>query len=179
MELIQTTKKLTVVGIALVGVSGCVSWNKDGTTSTSTSEPVVIETAEPVVEEPKNEEIVAPAALPAIPAAPQIKGGVVELVAAADAAAAKGDHEVSATYIERALRIAPENATLWLKLSQARSAQGLHRVSETFALKAVSFSALHERSVKAQAWDVIANARTARQDHTGAAEAAEAAAYNR
>lgn len=185
--LLNKTIKHSLLAISATTFVGCVSWDDGG--MQREVEPVAAPPAEeraapeqpaalPADEAPMGISREPTPALPPEPAAKPVSGGVTELLVASEEARISGDSEVAAIYLERALRIAPENSTLWLKLAAARQAQGMNRVSETFALKAIGYSG-NNRGVRAEAWDLIATAREVRGDNAGAAEAREASQLNR
>lgn len=64
-----------------------------------------------------------------------------ELSASADAAMARGDLTASAAALERALRIEPNNAGLWSRLSEVRLRQGDRAQAEQLALKSNGLAA--------------------------------------
>jgi hypothetical protein len=78
-------------------------------------------------------------ALPVVPltASPAAR----ELSASADAAMARGDLTASAASLERALRIEPNNAGLWSRLSEVRLRQGDNAQAEQLALKSNGLAA--------------------------------------
>lgn len=80
-----------------------------------------------------------------------------------------GDFVGAAATLERALRIAPQEAYLWNRLARVRLEQGLPAQAQNFASRSNSLSA--EAAVKQDNWRVIAAARRASGDAAGAAEA--------
>lgn len=77
--------------------------------------------------------------LPQRPAAPTTATG--SLLEAVDAALAAGDLERAAALCERALRIAPRDGQLWLKLGTIRQRQGRTADARGFAQRALSLAA--------------------------------------
>jgi len=73
---------------------------------------------------------------PAAPATP-----TDSLLASVDAALAAGDLERAAALCERALRIAPRDGQLWLKLGTIRQRQGRTADARGFAQRALSLAA--------------------------------------
>ena len=86
-----------------------------------------------------------------------------------------GNRDAAGSSLERALRIEPRNAWLWLELAQLRLAQGQYAQAITLARKSISFSG-HEHRLQALNWQVIGNARVAQGDPAGAEEAFKVAA---
>ena len=111
---------------------------------------------------------VAPASAPAAqtPATPP----AAMLLEQAQSAANDGDYDLAAALVERAMRIDPRNAALYLELAELRLAQGQARQAENVALRAMSL-APGDRATANAAWDVVARARDRRGDSAGAAEA--------
>ncbi len=81
-----------------------------------------------------------------------------------------GKREAAGASLERALRIEPRNPWLWLALAQLRLVQGQYAQAITLARKANSFAGRRPR-VQAENWRVIAQARVAQGDSTGAEQA--------
>lgn len=102
-------------------------------------------------------------------------GAVVALLDRADAYRRSGDSGNEAAAIERALRIDPRNARLWSRLAVVRLDQDQPRQAEQLALKSNALAAGDPR-LQAQNWRLIATARRALQDNTGAREAERRAA---
>jgi tetratricopeptide (TPR) repeat protein len=100
---------------------------------------------------------------------------VVALVDNADQQAAAGKPDSAAAAIERALRIEPRNATLWRRLAELRLSQRQPEQAENLAQKSNSLAGGDLR-LQAANWRLIAEARTARDDASGAREARERAA---
>ena len=86
-----------------------------------------------------------------------------------------GNREAAGASLERALRIEPRNAWLWLELAQVRLAQGQYAQAITLSRKSISFSG-HEHRLLALNWQVIGNARVAQGDSAGAEQAFKTAA---
>jgi predicted Zn-dependent protease len=81
-----------------------------------------------------------------------------------------GNREAAGSSLERALRIEPRNAWLWLELAQLRLAQGQYAQATTLARKSISFAG-RDRRLQALNWQVIGNARVAQGDSAGAEQA--------
>jgi predicted Zn-dependent protease len=86
-----------------------------------------------------------------------------------------GNREAAGASLERALRIEPRNAWLWLELAQVRLAQGQYAQAITLSRKSISFAG-HEHRLQALNWQVIGNARVAQGDSAGAEQAFKTAA---
>jgi predicted Zn-dependent protease len=86
-----------------------------------------------------------------------------------------GQREAAGASLERALRIEPRNAWLWLELAQLRLAQGQYAQAITLAGKSNSFAG-HQPRVQAENWQVIGKARVAQGDSAGAEQAFKLAA---
>lgn len=115
-----------------------------------------------------------PEPAPAAPVAPPTPPAALGLIAQADTAAAGGDWQRSAQHLERALRIAPRDATLWHRLAQVRQEQGDHRQVELAAMRSIQLGT-GDRRLTAANWRLIAEARTALGDHEGAQRARDEA----
>ncbi len=99
---------------------------------------------------------------------------VVSLLNTASAQSRAGDHARAAATLERAIAIESNNAWLWHRLAGTRLAEG--RLDQATSLAAKSNSlATADRSLQADNWKLIAEARR-RQGDTVAAAAAEAQA---
>jgi len=86
-----------------------------------------------------------------------------------------GQREAAGASLERALRIEPRNAWLWLELAQLRLAQGQYVQAIALAQKSNSFAG-RERRLQALNWRVIGNARVAQGNSSGAEQAFKHAA---
>jgi len=81
-----------------------------------------------------------------------------------------GDYASAAVSLERGLRIEPRNATLWNRLAHVRAAQKHFTQVAQFAAK--SNALVHQNeALKADNWNLIAQARAALGDNSGAARA--------
>lgn len=84
------------------------------------------------------------------------------------------NYAVAAASIERALRIEPDNALLWIELGKVRQAEGNYVQAENMGRKAASMSVNAPRANSA-AWMLIAESLRARGKNVEA-QAAEARA---
>lgn len=97
------------------------------------------------------------------------------LIQKAQAARRAGDYSQATSLLERAQRMSPQAADVYLELALVKAADGAYAQAEQFGQKAISLSGSDER-FRRQAWQVIADIREARGDRTGAAEARRLAA---
>ncbi|WP_165954392.1 tetratricopeptide repeat protein [Seongchinamella unica] len=111
--MLLTQARMPLLAIALLLLPAC------GTNPYSLPR---IETGEPEVTEPVPE---APA--PSAPVDPPVNsaaGAHSGLLAKAESAMARGDYEESLAYLQRAQRIDPDNAEVYLAMAQTHSAAG-------------------------------------------------------
>jgi len=101
---------------------------------------------------------------------PAVKG----LVAAADAALARGDVELAAVNLERAQRLAPQSAVVYQRLASVRLRQKRPAEAEQLARKALAYAI--GPAQQAALWQLIATARQAQGQHAQAQEARAKAA---
>lgn len=99
----------------------------------------------------------------------QTSPAVLALVRQADQRRSRGDLAGAQSTLERAVKIEPGNARLWLDLAQLRLAQGEPAQAEQLALRAVEHA--RDSEILSAAWRVVARARRARGDEAGAREA--------
>lgn len=97
------------------------------------------------------------------------------LIQKAQAARRSGDYTQASSLLERAQRMSPQAAEVYLELALVKAAEGSYAQAEQFAQKAISLSGSDDW-FRSQAWQVIADIRDARGDRTGAAEARKLAA---
>jgi hypothetical protein len=74
-------------------------------------------------------------------------------------AATAGDLPKAIQILERAIRIQPDSAQLWLELARCHLKEGNASQAEQFARKALLFTG-NQYDLEQQAWVVIADART-------------------
>ena len=79
---------------------------------------------------------------------------------------AAGNMVAAAASLERALRIEPRNPRLWQELARVRLKQGQHVQAENMAARSNSWAA-DDRSLRAETWRLIAEARRARGEADG------------
>jgi|GEM_PF-1574213 len=94
---------------------------------------------------------------------PQPKASVtLALQDEAQRAATAGDFSKATQILERAIRIEPDRAELWIELARVHLKEGNAAQAEQFARKALLFT--HDRyDLEQQAWVVIADARAAKR----------------
>ncbi len=130
-----------------------------------------------IVQAPAPGPIPEPAAAPA-PAARSENIAVASLMDGASADLAAGRYANAAASLERALRIEPRNPRLWQELARVRLKQGEYAQAESIAARSNSWAGDDNR-LRAENWRLIAQAREARGDASGARAALEAAERQR
>jgi predicted Zn-dependent protease len=100
---------------------------------------------------------------------------VVTLLDRAQAEADAGKPDAAGASLERALHIEPRNPWVWQQLAQMRLNEGRYDQAISLARKSNSFSG-GKRRVQAVNWQLIARARVAKGDSSGADEAFKKAA---
>jgi Tfp pilus assembly protein PilF len=99
---------------------------------------------------------------------------VAKLAEGARAESTQGEHAKAAAALERALRIEPRNPRLWQELARVRLQQRDYAQAESVATRSNSWAG-SDNAVRAENWRIIAEARSARGDATGARAAMEQA----
>jgi tetratricopeptide (TPR) repeat protein len=99
---------------------------------------------------------------------------VASLMDSARADTGSGRLVNAAATLERALRIEPRNPRLWSELARVRFQQRDYAQAESTALRSESWAG-KDNLLRADNWRLIAAARDARGDATGAQQAREAA----
>lgn len=94
----------------------------------------------------------------------------------ADEQARGGDRAAAVVSLERALRIEPRNPTVWNRLARVRADQGRYAMAEELARKSISLASAYDLDLKRNNWELIAGARRAQGNVTGAREAKQQAA---
>lgn len=95
---------------------------------------------------------------------------VVALLDDANQYAVSGKKQEAVASIERAIRIEPKNPLLWQKLGQIHLQQGQWEQAIAMAKKS-NVLATGDRAMQSENWMIIAKARDAMGDKSGAAEA--------
>jgi predicted Zn-dependent protease len=111
-----------------------------------------------------------PPAQPQI-ARPQPNRAVTALMRRADEQRGNGDLDGASASLERALRIAPEDAVLWHELAEVRMDQQQHHLVVQLASKSNALASPHDASLRSSNWRLIAKARRAQGDVSGARDA--------
>lgn len=86
-----------------------------------------------------------------------------------------GDYSAAVVSLERALRISPRDAGLWNQLAHVRADQRKYAQVKDLAAKSNALAHASERSLKADNWRLIARARHATGDVSGAKAASKQA----
>lgn len=111
-----------------------------------------------------------PPAQPRI-ARPQPKRAVSVLMRRADDQRRTGDLDGATVSLERALRIAPDDAMLWHRLAEVRLMQKRHAMVVQLAAKSNALAVSGDRDLRSRNWRLIAQARRGMGDLRGAREA--------
>ncbi|NCU01524.1 tetratricopeptide repeat protein [Candidatus Macondimonas diazotrophica] len=96
------------------------------------------------------------------------------LLTQAEAQRERGDLNAATATVERALRLAPAHPQPWLALADIQLTQQRPAEAEAMARRALSLGGA-TRTVRRQAWTLIARARQMRGDSQGARDAQERA----
>jgi predicted Zn-dependent protease len=143
-----------------------------------TPAPVVSSTPPP---SPAPSPVPAPSGVPGEASPPPVQRpqthentAVASLMDSARADTGAGRLTNAAATLERALRIEPRNPRLWSELSRVRFQQHDYAQAESTALRSESWAG-KDNLLRADNWRLIAAAREARGDSTGARQAREAA----
>ncbi len=135
------------------------------TAPNETQKKPIIREAVPVIEKPQEPVVVAPVPLIMKPvAAPVVKKladgrdmpAVQGLLASANGSLQQGDFEAAAVSLERAQRLAPQSATVYLQLAQVRLQQNRAVEAEQLARKGLSYA--QSSSQQAALWRLVAQA---------------------
>lgn len=97
-------------------------------------------------------------------------GAVQSLLDEANSAVKANQLEKAATALNRAVRLEPNNASIWYDLAQIRLHQGKYEQSEQLAKKSIDFAKGNQDLINKN-WRVISTARKARGDSAGSDEA--------
>lgn len=100
---------------------------------------------------------------------------VVALMDTARTDIANGKLDAAVAPLERALRIEPRNPLLWQELARLRLQQGQYQQAEGMATRSNSWAG-DNKTVRAENWRIIGEARLKRGDHQGAQAAFDKAA---
>lgn len=176
-------RQLGVLVLSSAVLAGCQNmpdygWPSNQRTQSTIIKPIVIKPAVPVVVEPQKKIVKAiPATTPQEPvvvapvplimkpvAAPVVKKladgrdmpAVQGLLASANGSLQQGDFEAAAVSLERAQRLAPQSATVYLQLAQVRLQQNRAVEAEQLARKGLSYA--QSSSQQAALWRLVAQA---------------------
>lgn len=116
----------------------------------------------------------AATAAPTAASKPPHDATTTALVSRANEQAAGGQYQAAAGSIERAIRIAPDDAELWYDLARIRLRQGELDEAEELAVKSRSMAA-GQPALQARNWRLVAVVRQQRNDPDGAEQALETA----
>ncbi len=100
---------------------------------------------------------------------------VLTLVSAARADIADGKSDAAVASLERALRIEPRNPALWQELAKLRLQQGQYQQAEGLAARSNGWAG-NNKSLRAENWRIIGQARLKHGDYPGAQAAFDKAA---
>ena len=121
------------------------------------------------------EDVPPPAAPPAPPPTAKSENvAIAGLMQSARDDTSAGRLSNAAATLERALRIEPRNPRLWQELARVRLKQGEYAQVESTAARSNSWAG-SDGGLRAENWRLIAQAREARGDATGAKAALEQA----
>lgn len=102
---------------------------------------------------------------------PEPNRAVAVLTRRAEDQRKSGDLDGATVSLERALRIAPEDAVLWHQLAAVRMAQGQYDRVVQLAAKSNALASAGDGSLRSSNWQLIAQARRALGDVSGARDA--------
>ncbi len=111
-----------------------------------------------------------PPAQPRI-ARPAPKRAVAVLMQRAEDQRRGGDFDAATVSLERALRISPDDAVLWSRLAEVRLNQRSFALVTQLAAKSNALASADDRSLRSANWSLIARARQALGDSSGARSA--------
>ena len=94
---------------------------------------------------------------------PDTSGATLALLEQSERAASAGDADAAVAYVERAIRLSPRAADLWLQLARLQLANADPDAAVQFANKAISLAGDRVDWVR-DAWLLIADARAAQGD---------------
>ncbi len=104
---------------------------------------------------------------PAVPLAPLHSKAVGALLKTAQEQERNNDLNGAVGTLERALRIEPRNAHLWYRLASLRLIQGQHGLASDLATKSLALAGA-DVALKRESWELIARAKRAGGDVSGA-----------
>ena len=168
MTLAAPTRRVVVAGLLAVLLGGCGGLPRS-------DRPAQVESrgAEPPVAAADRAPQIAAYTPPAAPryARPAPKRAVEVLMNKADDQRRQGDLSGATASLERALRIAPDDALLWHRLAGVRLDQRRFGLVSQLAAKSNSLADPADADLRRANWSIIAKAREALGDAGGAREA--------
>jgi hypothetical protein len=173
-----TIRQLSWTVAAALVLSACTTPSPYRTPAPPAPVPPTTQQRAPVETQPVPEPeqpVEQPQPLPApVVREPSLSAASRALVGQAQSQMASKNYAVAAASIERALRIEPDNALLWIELGKVRQAEGNYIQAENMGRKAASMSVNAPRANSA-AWTLIAESLRARGKNVEA-QAAQARA---
>ena len=164
--------RTTLVAVLALGLAACGGYSR-------TDPPAQVEerSAPPETETGSGTQIAAytPPAAPRI-ARPQPNRAVSVLMRRAADQRRAGDLDAATVSLERALRIAPDDAMLWHRLAEVRLDQQRYSLVAQLAAKSNALALPGDRDLRARNWRLIAEARRGLGDSRGARDAERRAA---
>lgn len=100
---------------------------------------------------------------------------IVAMWERAEAARLTGDIEGAIAQLERAIRIDPTDPVVWSRMAELRLEQGKYIAAENIATKSSQLNGGENGTLEYRNWLIIAQARQANGDLTGAQEAQQRA----
>ncbi|WP_018861433.1 tetratricopeptide repeat protein [Thioalkalivibrio sp. ALJ3] len=142
----------------------------------------VPETRAPAPEEPPAAEAPEPEPIPheeardrePVPEPETTPSAALALAEQAEGSRSEGNLERAAQQLERALRIAPRDASLWHQMARIRLEQGNYPQADRLAGRSLQLDGERDRTLALENWRVIRAAREAMGDKEGAREAQDA-----
>ena len=163
--------RIAIAGVLALMLGGCSLPNPYQPSSPAPTVPPV--EGPPTVETqpaPTPPPVGEPEPLPApVVREPVLSPASRALVGQAQTQLASKNYAVAASSIERALRIEPDNALLWIELGKVRQAEGNYVQAENMGRKAVSMT--DAPRAQATAWRLIADSFRARGKNVEARDA--------
>jgi len=155
-------RALTLVGLVVV-LTGCVTEQQGPYPRGPAPVPPTTQTRPPQYPPPTQPapQPIPQTPVPAQPQQPQPKPQSTVTLALqneAERAATAGDLPKAIQILERAIRIQPDSAQLWIELARCHLKEGNAAQAEQFARKALLFTG-SRYDLEQQAWVVIADAR--------------------
>ena len=136
----------TLIALSLLTLSACSVYQFPGQSSEQSPEPVEPPSESPVAEEgvPDYNEVPesqtpAMTAPRALEPEPGVAAAYGPLLARADTAVNRGDYEQALALLERAQRIAPDNAAIYLDMARAHFARGDYSQSAATAQRGLLY----------------------------------------